>query len=160
MDELVEFLTARLDEDEAAALAAALGRHKFAEWQASATQLECVFLAEPTTGAAYLVATAGGEDDEDQARAVHIARHDPARVFREVEAKRKLMAQHEPYLLDQYRAKLYPGVVAQCDGCSDMCHSETGLRCDEPDAVWPCDTAKILALPYADHPDYRPEWRL
>jgi hypothetical protein len=26
-----------------------------------------------------------------------------------------------------------------CDECSQMCHSETGLRCDQPaDAVWPC----------------------
>jgi hypothetical protein len=24
---------------------------------------------------------------------------------------------------------------------------------------YPCDTLKLLALPYADHPDYRDEWR-
>jgi hypothetical protein len=24
--------------------------------------------------------------------------------------------------------------------------------------AWPCETLKLLALPYADHPDYRPEW--
>lgn len=24
---------------------------------------------------------------------------------------------------------------------------------------WPCNTLRLLALPYADHPDYRDEWR-
>jgi hypothetical protein len=29
-----------------------------------------------------------------------------------------------------------------------------------PDAQgWPCQTLRLLALPYADHPDYRPEWK-
>ncbi|MER7126764.1 DUF6221 family protein [Micrococcus luteus] len=26
-------------------------------------------------------------------------------------------------------------------------------------APWPCDTLRLLALPYASHPDYRQEWR-
>jgi hypothetical protein len=25
---------------------------------------------------------------------------------------------------------------------------------------WPCVTLRLLALPYADHPDYQPEWRV
>lgn len=32
----------------------------------------------------------------------------------------------------------------QCDRCRSLCHSGSGLHCDEPyDAPWPCDTVKI-----------------
>lgn len=26
--------------------------------------------------------------------------------------------------------------------------------------TYPCRTAKLLALPYADHPQFQPEWRI
>jgi hypothetical protein len=29
----------------------------------------------------------------------------------------------------------------------------------EPRVIYPCDTLRYLALPYAGHPDYREEWR-
>jgi hypothetical protein len=33
----------------------------------------------------------------------------------------------------------------QCDYCVRLCHSGSGLHCDEPyDAEWPCDTIKAL----------------
>ncbi|MCX4450676.1 DUF6221 family protein [Streptomyces sp. NBC_01789] len=72
----------------------------------------------------------------------HIMRHDPARVLREVEAKRQLLALHEP------------GTQEYVDG--DVCMACT-LQGDGP--YYPCATLRLLTLPYADHPDYRPEWR-
>jgi hypothetical protein len=36
--------------------------------------------------------------------------------------------------------------------CSDDARSEWG-------ADWPCLTLRLLALPYADRPGYREEWR-
>lgn len=62
MDDLIAFLNARLDEDEAEAKAAAnaLNRH-----------IEC-----------------------DPDNAAHIARHDPARVLREVAAKRAIVERY------------------------------------------------------------------
>lgn len=67
-------------------------------------------------------------------RALHIARHDPARVLADVEAKRRIVEEANLYLCDSgpgcgYRTK----------------HGHNVLR--------------LLALPYADHPDYREEWR-
>lgn len=80
----------------------------------------------------------------------HIARWEPTRVLREVETKRRLLAGHEP-------CETYLG-VRQCGACADMCHSETGIGCDYPDAPWPCDNVRLLAAPYSDRPGYRQEW--
>lgn len=37
-----------------------------------------------------------------------------------------------------------------CDTCGSV---------DDRPIAWPCDTLKLLALPYADRPGYRDEWR-
>lgn len=63
----------------------------------------------------------------------HIVRHDPARVLRDVEAKRRLLA------------------------FADRLDS---IRLDN-DAWWmphSTDIEELLALPYSDHPDYNPSW--
>ncbi|WP_393057714.1 DUF6221 family protein [Streptomyces sp. LN549] len=138
MDDLVQFLRDRLGEDEQTALAAALGRSKFAPWRASETDVYTTEII--LAGHAHRVADTGptysGADgyEEDAARAAHIARHDPARVLREVEAKREIVKQADLYLCDSgpgcgYRTK----------------HGHNVLR--------------LLALPYSDHPDYRDAWR-
>jgi hypothetical protein len=63
--------------------------------------------------------------------------YDPARVLAECEAKRRI--------LDLHRS----GEV--CDPCS-------GWLGTDPAAD--CPTLRLLALPYADHPDYRAaEWK-
>lgn len=71
----------------------------------------------------------------------HIARHDPARALREVEAKRLLLVK-----------------LAEWYSCGPFTDSDVDL----PDAVLVDAAAELLplfALPYADHPDYREEWR-
>lgn len=97
--------------------------------------------------------------DEDEARArgegPHIVFHDPAgrplppppmpgsypagRVLREVEAKRRILAEHRPMI---------PGWCHTCDVPADVKGNEHG-----------CLTVRLLALPYADHPNYREAWR-
>ena len=57
---------------------------------------------------------------------------DPARVLAECEAKRAVVG-------------LHPEMLGWCQGCA---HES-----------YPCRTLLALALPYADHPDYREEWR-
>lgn len=69
-------------------------------------------------------------------QAEHIARHDPARVLAEVAAKRALLDVHR----DDY---------GSCSTCGTA---------GEYDVPWPCTTVELLALPYANHPDYRSEW--
>ncbi len=71
----------------------------------------------------------------------HIARHDPARVLREVEAKRRMLAAHP---IEYSRVSDF----TDCAACMDV---------DTYDA-YPCLTVRLLALPFADHPEYRAEW--
>jgi hypothetical protein len=42
------------------------------------------------------------------------------------------------------------GEISACGTCGSV---------DDSPVEWPCDTVLALALPYADHPDYREEWR-
>jgi len=69
---------------------------------------------------------------------------DEARVVAECEAKRRILKLHHP-----------PGFVFDADGMEwndyDICHE------DHEDM--PCELVRILALPYADHPDYEEGWR-
>lgn len=100
----------------------------------------------------------------DSSAAGHIARHDPARVLRDVAAKRRLLALHPHH---RYAEPLDASSRFEEDrrpafdeaplyvGCAS-CHYDH--RHEETYPSWWCDTVRLLALPYADHPDYRSEW--
>ncbi|MGW1121081.1 DUF6221 family protein [Streptomyces tanashiensis] len=154
MDDLITFLRARLDEDAAAARAAAepeswmeLNREPRPSWyvQYWADPDVAAVIADPESSAYPVVTTAEGmsEDDADR-RAAHIARHDPARVLAEVEAKRRMIELHgcteghECSTLDR---------AGNIDHCTWVMEGEA------------CTTLRLLALPYADHPDYQDTWR-
>lgn len=81
----------------------------------------------------------------------HIARHDPARVLAECEAKRRIIELHHPKEPD--------GCDAWNDGRCIVCvkfHAD--MDCEQ--MAYPCPTIRALAQPYADHPDFDPEWKL
>lgn len=87
-----------------------------------------------------IVATEGDRAEECASAnwagvAEHIVMHDPARVLREIDAKRRLLYQFEQRG-NSVRATVKP---------------PTG-------GVWD-DMLRLLALPYADRPGYREEWR-
>ena len=63
------------------------------------------------------------------------------RVLREIDAKRQIAEQHRP--------------VGYGDVCLSYCHTRTPSQ----PQTWPCLTLRLLALPYADRPGYREEWR-
>jgi hypothetical protein len=132
MDDLMQFLRDRLAIEEHVAKAASPG-----PWHINAEGDEVLAVDD-------IVVADGFALSGRQLRATteHIARHDPARVLREVEAKRRLLDLHEP------------GTQEYVDG--DVCMVCT-LQGDGP--YYPCDTLRLLALPYADHPDYREDWR-
>ncbi|GHB55613.1 hypothetical protein GCM10010331_49310 [Streptomyces xanthochromogenes] len=69
----------------------------------------------------------------------------PARVLADVEAKRLLLAEHLPSPYPMANSS-----KAYCD-----CQAQDGVVYE----TYPCLTARLLALPYADHSDYREEWR-
>jgi len=72
----------------------------------------------------------------DAAAALILRTAVPRRVLRECEAKRRIVGAHEQHPM-------------QVDGFCRSCGITDG----------PCATLRALALPYADHPDYRQEWR-
>jgi hypothetical protein len=129
MTDLVEFLRARLDEDERIARAAIAddcgqdGGFEDAAWLTDGTR-------RPQFG--------GAAGEMIRTFAV------PARVLREVGAKRQMIDE----ITD----------LGHCPGCTgDPTMVGTAHEC-------PTDGARmrmlpLLALPYADHPDYREEWR-
>lgn len=78
----------------------------------------------------------------DEAARNHIARHDPARVLAEVEAKRRILYEHRD---DGY---------GDCLGCGMNALEEMCREIDD------CPTLLALAAVYATHPDYQAEWRL
>lgn len=108
---LTDFLLARIAEDEAAAQAASL--HGDTTW----TQTDPLRKEGQVESVRSVVTYDDGSPNADQA--AHIARHDPARVLAECEAKRRIVG--------------------------------TGEFATQP--------MKILAAVYADHADYRDEWR-
>lgn len=146
-DTLIAFLRARLDEDEAAANAAAETFGGAARWGADHT-------TDPDYGTEHFLhigdrtIPAGLPGDRDEPlradEVAHIARHDPERVLAEVEAKRRTMECHESW------------VAANGETICGRCGRE---HVDgRPGGHFPCQTLRLLALPYAEHPDYRTEW--
>jgi len=127
VDDLTAFVRARLDEDEAAALAAGGGVH-CQEWDAlpAGHQESCV---EDGHGDG-VVGPYEGSPTLAQAR--HIARHDPGRALREVEAKRDILTAYIKTEAGGYRGE---GWIA--------------FRF----------AVETLAMVWSDHPDCRPEWK-
>lgn len=152
MTDVVAFLIARLAEDEQIARDAGFSQQsktRQQEWIAQATEWpggEHPFLdgvkVTDRMGIATFVANGG-------ARAEHVARHDPARVLAEVAAKRAILAEH----------KHAPATEPSTDdfGCQ-ICAYDRG-DCVLYGWGW-CNTVRLLAAPYADHPDYDPAWRV
>lgn len=128
MSDIVEFLKARLDEDEALAIGLAA---ECSGWQVRDTErakrrsvMDDIPIHQRGRGSGPIATAA------DMRTADHIARHDPVRVLREVEAKRKILAE------------FYDEWPADCDEI-------LGAQRDAVRSV-----LRHLASAYSDHPDY------
>ena len=73
----------------------------------------------------------------------------PARVLAEVQVKRRIIALHKSRGVEG--GPPYEWTCAFCD------HAPVPW---ERYIEWPCVTLRLLALPYAEHPDYQAEWSL
>ena len=130
---LAEFLEARLAEDWEAATASITTVGD--TWEASGSVVE---IEGDTKGRSVFEWTVCfDEGAPSEAQADHIARHDPARVLREVAAKRRIM---------EFAEKV--------DALAETVFQEFSNH-PEADGV---ALLKMLALPYADHPDFDPNW--
>jgi hypothetical protein len=106
-----------------------------------------------------IVATEGDRAEECASAnwagvAEHIVTHDPARVLREIDAKRQLLVLHRSVTRTDFTSP-----TGEPAGPLEVCH-ECDANTTDPD--WPdspCRTLRYLALPYADRPGYREEWR-
>jgi hypothetical protein len=77
-------------------------------------------------------------------------------MLADVDAKRRIIDEHAPRTVTITDYEQYaPGVVI-CSKCSYP-HGDA-ISADEYTAH-PCRTLRLLALPYAGHPDNREEWR-
>lgn len=129
---LTEFLLARIEEDKERAMAAIT----LVPW--------------------LHVANAAAANDQREA-GLHVLEWQPRRVLAECEAKRRIVEAH-PLTADVTPVHTGPTPDVGCE----TCHTVTASSIDDVDyveALGPCDTLLALALPYADHPDYQPEWR-
>lgn len=137
---LADFLLARIAEDEAVARAVVddMPRWDFPSWE-------------------------GQHDQDSWSPAERMAlRMSPARVLAECEAKRRIVewhSEHEDCCEERYGRMVYdaePELSAGTDASGDLTIRQSiGF---EP--YLGCVTLTHLAAVYADHPDYRPEWRL
>lgn len=158
---LVEFILARLDEDQRVALDATrqheravaafkVGRpddmqdeegESAADWSGGSDEDDRGYFRRAVWAGEGIATICEMHDEQDDASPTHIARHDPARVLAEVAAKRRIVelhsGAHECSTFDRN------GEIDNCTWCLDS---------DE------CSTVALLASVYTGHPDYRPEW--
>lgn len=131
LDEVWAFCNARLDDDER--IARDVG-------------YDCIEAADYLWDSKYLllqrdVGDSKATSELDAELAVHIARHDPARVLADVAFKRELLEEHEPVL----QAAVKDDDVTPMLAC----------RIDGTD----CPFTQGLAALYPSHPDYKQDWR-
>jgi hypothetical protein len=77
----------------------------------------------------------------------HVVRHDPARVLAECSAKRRIVLACRDARPETAFVGTHPPGMADFPVTAQDQHQLAAL------------TLALLALPYADHPHYRPEWR-
>lgn len=129
MSDLSDFIRARLDEDEAAAKGVAHGPWY---WEGGYPQR----ISNP---AAILVAECYTSPDAPAQEAEHIARHDPARVLRDIAAKRAIV--------EMYADK------------ADYDTPDPELEYAVGRAVGLGEAVRHLAAVWSGHPDYEEAWK-
>jgi hypothetical protein len=161
MDDLVQWLGKQLDEDERVAKAATggpwwynpgkqwLGPDAFEQYDLAKGE-EFVGYGGPHPFTGAVCATGPANNMQSMKDADHIARHDPARVLREIDAKRALIARGGPF-------------------CTSDCDDPDNEPKD-PDTNWTTSlehhfdcaayqAAAALAVPYDHRPGYLEKWR-
>lgn len=82
----------------------------------------------------------------------------PARMLADAGAKRRILALHEPLPSAPDAPADPPVTICRECGPNTGRHGEIDPTGRSGDHWWPCPTLRLLALPYAGHPDYRQEW--
>ena len=150
---IVEFLEARIAEDEAVAKAARPG-----PWFHD-SNLTCGprvppddFLMVPEDPSDTISPCNDKIPDQDSR---HIARHDPARILREVAAKRAVVVEHKLVPAKNVWGNSTGGFGCElCDSTPDL--DLGGIEIERSNG---CKTLRTLAVIFSDHPDFSEGWR-
>lgn len=143
-DDLVAFLTARLDEKRALATRVAARYVKSGPYSETP--------GEPIWPLPTIEAQLRGREPEIAEGLDLIKLYSPARVLAEVEAARRIIAEHPHYKANSPDSAYWTADFG-CGTCH--IHQHDGGIFGEG---W-CKTLRLLALPDASHPSYREEWR-
>ncbi|MFI2204886.1 DUF6221 family protein [Streptomyces sp. NPDC020192] len=127
------FLRDRFAEEERVARDAIAGAPG-AVWGVMADEIEQVLTSQEGRTTHTPMVQFGAEDPVKLL--THVARHDPDRVLRELEAKRALLEEHG----------------TRDDGSCRTCRGGERPRS-------PCTTLRLLAVPFAGRPGYDDSWR-
>lgn len=133
MTDLAQFLRARYTEQRALAEQASPG-----PWRVNPDDPDDVLAADGVV-AAEVFALSG---NQLRSTALFIAAHDPAYALADLDAKRRILNE----------------IVPAMDGMDDRIDSEWGVGAMDPSEYESVGLLRLLALPYTDHPEYRPEW--
>ncbi|MBH1939139.1 hypothetical protein I5Q34_33605 [Streptomyces sp. AV19] len=156
--DLVAFLRARLDKDERVARAV-LGAPWVRRKDVAGVHADDATDDRPDGTPVADCRHVPAEYEHKVAVAEHIARHQPARVLAEVEAKRRIVDAYAVVLGEQgvLREQMR---IALAEGREEdfmRMHRQESNLIERARHLAPATQA--LALPYAEHPDYREEWR-
>ncbi|MEV0441836.1 DUF6221 family protein [Streptomyces spectabilis] len=164
MDDLVQWLRAQLDEDERIARAASDGPWRSytgpeKTWLTKDDLMHPVATWHHMTGAPVIMTAMWADSN-------HIAEWNPARVLCEIDAKRQALGATNAdcpegcqveHAFSGSCALRSRGPAWEEDG-RRWVRDERGARTEAP-PVFPAWAVRLLALPYADRPGYREEWR-
>ena len=166
---IIEFLNTRLNDDEAVAWTAIGKDPRYAVWaytkEYDSYSNNEVYAPHCASGSehypVYVTMDSEGLSSSVEAeQGHHIARHDPARVLREVAAKRQILNIHrvDPEMVVTYNKVDAAGGWATightypCQGCGVDSIEYVVTDIEE------CPELRAIASVYADHEDYRKEW--
>ena len=158
--DIVEFLTARYDEEAASARrAAAVARG--AEWASDIESApgSCFLGSEGVRSFAQVGVSFGAHSIAE-----HIAVHDPARVLADIAAKRRILVEHR--IDGSVRDPETDSKIRLCHSCGEPDYGTWRLHLkalrDEDGfiSLYPCATLRLFAAPHAEHEDYDEAWRI
>ncbi|WP_406227353.1 DUF6221 family protein [Streptomyces anthocyanicus] len=134
MSEIADFLRARYAEQRALALAASPG-----PWQPNDEHDEVIAVDGITVAEGFALS-----GQQLRATVDHIAAHDPAAVLADLDAKLAIVDWHGAREATGFDADGWEHTGNACQTC---------LAGDD----WPCRTLRLLARPFAKHPDHKGE---
>lgn len=138
--DLVEFLQARLDEDEGAALDAARCSPSRSDRDAGQWHRDG---ANSVIDSSDRLVVYGDGPAPYGTQAKHIARHDPARALQEVEANRRIL---DAWVEAAEELNRHIEAGAPPQACFGTLHALGQV-------------VKSVAAVHSDHPDYQPHWK-